>query len=294
MNTNWEYYKIFYYVVHYGSFTKAGRALGSNQPNVTRAINKLESELQTRLVVRSHHGITLTEDGQKFYQHIEKAMKQITEGEALLNHPQRSRHITIAVTPIAMKLHVFHFLTIFHRQYPDISLNILNMNTAQAIKAAENNQADLAIVTSPLNETTLNSAPLMRFADILIGGPQKKEWSMASHQLKDFQNIPFIGINTESMTHIYLTKIFNRHHLHYHTAIEVSSVDQIVPFVKADFGLAFIPEPIVRSDIKKGDLFQIPLHDILPQRSIVLISGSTLSPEAKHFRSELLTYKKRK
>ena len=42
MNVNFEYYKIFYYVAKYGSFTKAARALGSTQPNVTRAMNCLE------------------------------------------------------------------------------------------------------------------------------------------------------------------------------------------------------------------------------------------------------------
>lgn len=31
MNVNFEYYKIFYYVAKYGSFTKAARALGSTR-----------------------------------------------------------------------------------------------------------------------------------------------------------------------------------------------------------------------------------------------------------------------
>ncbi len=36
MDVNFEYYKVFYYVARYKNFTKLS-ALGSGQPNVTRA-----------------------------------------------------------------------------------------------------------------------------------------------------------------------------------------------------------------------------------------------------------------
>ena len=39
MDVNFEYYKVFYYVAKYKNFTKAAHALGSGQPNVTRAMN---------------------------------------------------------------------------------------------------------------------------------------------------------------------------------------------------------------------------------------------------------------
>ena len=47
MNVNFEYYKIFYFVAKYGNITKAATALGSNQPNVTRIIKLLESQLNS-------------------------------------------------------------------------------------------------------------------------------------------------------------------------------------------------------------------------------------------------------
>ena len=41
-NVNLEYYRIFYHVAKYENFTKAARILGSNQPNVTTAMNRME------------------------------------------------------------------------------------------------------------------------------------------------------------------------------------------------------------------------------------------------------------
>ena len=65
MNVNFEYYKIFYYVAKYGSFTKAARALGSTQPNVTRAMNCLEQQLHNTLFIRTNRGIQLTPEGEQ-------------------------------------------------------------------------------------------------------------------------------------------------------------------------------------------------------------------------------------
>lgn len=40
-----DYYRIFYYVAQYKSFSKAAEVMGNNQPNITRCMNILENEL---------------------------------------------------------------------------------------------------------------------------------------------------------------------------------------------------------------------------------------------------------
>ena len=61
MYVDWEYYKIFYYVAKYQNFTRAARVLGNNQPNITHAMNRLESQLNCLLFIRSNRGVTLTD-----------------------------------------------------------------------------------------------------------------------------------------------------------------------------------------------------------------------------------------
>jgi len=53
MYVNYEYYRIFYAVAQWQNFTRAAQELGSNQPNVTRAMNRLEAETGCKLFVRS-------------------------------------------------------------------------------------------------------------------------------------------------------------------------------------------------------------------------------------------------
>ena len=56
MYVDWEYYKIFYYVAKYQNFTRAARVLGNNQPNITHAMNRLESQLNCTLIERTQGG----------------------------------------------------------------------------------------------------------------------------------------------------------------------------------------------------------------------------------------------
>ena len=59
-----DYYRIFYYVAKYKSFSKAAKFLHNNQPNITRCMNIMESELGCTLFIRSHRGIKLTPEGE--------------------------------------------------------------------------------------------------------------------------------------------------------------------------------------------------------------------------------------
>ena len=61
MNVNYEYYRLFYYVCKYHSITRAANVLRMSQPNVTRALNRLEEQLGCKLLVRSTRGVTMTQ-----------------------------------------------------------------------------------------------------------------------------------------------------------------------------------------------------------------------------------------
>ena len=80
-----DYYRIFYYVAKYKSFSKAARMLDNNQPNITRCMNILESELDCKLLKRSHKGITLTPEGNTLYSQDRKSTRLNS------SHPSSSR-----------------------------------------------------------------------------------------------------------------------------------------------------------------------------------------------------------
>ena len=105
MNVSYDYYKIFYYVARYKSFSKAANILGSNQPNITRAVKILENQLGCTLFVRSNRGVTLTAEGEKLLAHITIAIEEIQKGEDKLAHDKNLEGGSISISISETALH---------------------------------------------------------------------------------------------------------------------------------------------------------------------------------------------
>ena len=127
MYVDWEYYKIFYYVAKYQNFTKAARVLGNNQPNITHSMNRLESQLNCVLFIRSNRGVTLTPEGEMLYSRIASAAVQIQDAEEELSASATLEHgaISISATETALNIYLSEKLRAFHTEYPGIRLRMI-------------------------------------------------------------------------------------------------------------------------------------------------------------------------
>ena len=123
---SFEYYRFFYFVAQYKSFTKAAEILNNNQPNITRCMNILENELECKLFVRSNRGVTLTPEGEKLFQHVAIAYEQLSTAESELKKDKslESGLITIGASETALRLLLLDRLETFHAQYPGVRLPI--------------------------------------------------------------------------------------------------------------------------------------------------------------------------
>ena len=65
MDISYDYYRTFYYVAKYKSFTGAAEALLNSQPNITRTMKKLEKEL-IRLADQRQLNVIFTTGGTGF------------------------------------------------------------------------------------------------------------------------------------------------------------------------------------------------------------------------------------
>ena len=97
-----DYYRIFYYVAQYKSFSKAADVMGNNQPNITRCMNILENELGCKLFIRSNRGVQLTIEGERLFEHVSIAIEQLVSGE---NELQRYRSVFQRILQIMKNFH---------------------------------------------------------------------------------------------------------------------------------------------------------------------------------------------
>ena len=79
MQENLSLYYIFYIVSRTGNISQAAKELYISQPAISRAIKKLEDNLDTILFKRSYRGVTLPPDGQLLYEKEKAAFQLLTE-----------------------------------------------------------------------------------------------------------------------------------------------------------------------------------------------------------------------
>ena len=273
-NVNLEYYRIFYHVAKYENFTKAARILGSNQPNVTRAMNRLEEEIGCVLFIRTNRGIRLTPEGEHLYAYVKGAMAQIHQAEEELSalNSLTSGSVSIGASETALNSYLLDILKDFHLEYPHIRIRISNNTTRTALAAVKNGEVDFAVVTTPAEaEAPLRSIPLLSFRELLVGGRTFTALSGQALPLSELKHYSLIGLERDTVTYSFYENLFFRYHLEIEPDIQVATTDQLIALVRSELGLAFIPEPVVRELIARSEIVKIPTLEEIPSRSVCLV-----------------------
>lgn len=293
MNVNVDYYRIFYYVAKYGNFTKAARALGNSQPNVTRAMNCLEQQLQCTLFIRTNRGVQLTPEGERLYVRVSAAMAQLFAAEEELGASTGLSHgsISIGATETALNIFLLEKLKNFHMEYPGIRLKLYNHSTPQAVKAVKSGKIEFAVVTTPVEiKPPLKKIVLQPFREILVGGKTFTALGSQVLSLAEVKNYPMICLGRETMTYQFYSRLFLEHCLELTPDTEVATTDQILPLVKCELGLAFLPEKIAEEAIARHEIVPIALREPVPERQICMVYDAehSLNAATRQLRNMIL------
>ena len=276
MNSNFEYYKIFYYVAKYENLTKAATALKTSQPAVTRTIHKLEGELGCRLFTRSKTGMKLTPEGRTFYGYVAAGCAQFFKGENDLSKliSQENGTIYISATETALHCYLFQAMEEFNSLYPNVRFKILNNSTTESVNAVKEGKVDLAFVSANLQVAKpLRMKILRKYRDILIAGKRFEELKAGKEELslKELVSYPWISLTAETISRRFLNEYFEKNSLTFTPDMELATTDMILPAVKHNLGLGFIPAEFADSELKSGQVFEIKVKEKLPERNIILI-----------------------
>ncbi len=270
----YDYYRIFYYAAKYRSFTRAAEILLSSQPNVTRAMNNLEQELGCRLFVRSNRGIALTPEGERLYGHVRIAWEQLLAGEYELSRERRleSGYVSIGASEIALHELLLPVLRKFRLTYPGIHIQVTNHSTPQAVAAVKSGLVELAVVST--DQTSMKPLSLTRlsdFRDILAAGPSYRRLKGRSLSIRELAGYPLICLGRNTASYEFYNRLFAEHETILEPAVEAATTDQILPMIRYDLGLGFIPESFAREALEQGEILALKLEEEIPCRHICLL-----------------------
>lgn len=275
MDINFEYYKIFYYVAKYGNITKAAAALGSNQPNVTRVIKLLESQLNCRLFAREPRGVSLTEEGERLYSHVESAYRQLIHAQEEIGGRDLAGGgiIEIGATETALHLFLLDAMRDFKLEYPKIRIKVHNHTTPEILKYIAAGKLDFAVITTPFHvPDSFQCDNVCDFQEILVGGTQYEYLGKGKISLPELRQYPWVGLGRGTATHDLYKDFFIEHDVDMQLDMEVATSDLLLPLIQNNLGIGFVPERLALPLLNKKILVQIPIDCDSPMRSLKLIS----------------------
>lgn len=149
-------------VATYKSFVAAAEKCFVTQPTLSMQIQKLEEELGVKLFDRNKHPIAITAMGEAIVEQARIVLAECDKIHELIQNQQNnvSGTFKLAVIPTVAPYILPSLLEHYAVAFPDVKLQVKEMETDQIIVALRNNEIDAALLSTPLEENDIKEYPL--------------------------------------------------------------------------------------------------------------------------------------
>lgn len=161
---------VFVAVVENGGFSAAARTLGISKSAVSKRINQLEANLGVRLLHRTTRKLSLTEAGERYFEHAAQALTAAGQAEdavtELQGEPQGNLKIS---SPMSFgRLHVAPLIPKLLQRYPKLQIDLVMDDRKVDLVAGG---FDVAIRAGNLPASTLIARKLAPVRQVLCASP---------------------------------------------------------------------------------------------------------------------------
>jgi LysR family hydrogen peroxide-inducible transcriptional activator len=149
-------------VATYKSFVAAAEKCFVTQPTLSMQIQKLEEELGIKLFDRNKHPIAITAMGEAIVEQAKVILSECDKIYELIQNQQNTLGgvFRLAVIPTVAPYIIPGLLEKYVAHFPDVKLQVKEMETKQITQALKNNEIDAGLLSTPLEEGSLKEYPL--------------------------------------------------------------------------------------------------------------------------------------
>ncbi len=145
-----------------GSFSAAAQKLGVTQPALSLQVQKLEEELEFKLLDRSRRPLQFTEEG-KYFHHksieILKMVEQLKQISFEISEEVKG-NLQIGIIPTLAPYLVPLFINELNNSYANLQINIAELKTEEIIAKLKQGDLDCGILSTPIETNGILFEPL--------------------------------------------------------------------------------------------------------------------------------------
>ncbi|WP_439672036.1 DNA-binding transcriptional regulator, LysR family [Cupriavidus necator] len=277
-----------------GQFSMAATAEHVSQSAITNAVLALEQRLAVRLFERRPHGVTLTAEGHLFFQHARQILDSV---EDALREPRFQVHglqgsVRLAASYTVLGYFLPGLLARFRTNYPDIELDLLDMNRPDIERAVLAGEIELGIALLS------NLERPQRFQRHTLMRSRRQLWTSSSHpllaverpSLRDIAAYPYILITVDEAEESTL-RYWRSHRLAPKVAFRTGSMEALRGLVAHGFGVTVLSDMVYRPWSLEGKQIEArPIANAVPDMEVGMLwqPGRKLGKPADALREFLI------
>jgi len=282
-----ETLKVFCDVVETRSFSVAASQNFVTQSAVSQQIRTLEERYGRRLLERTRGNVQLTPAGEILYQVSKEIVQRYQDMEAQLQVVAQRVAGTVRVATVhsiglyELSVQIKRYL----KAYPQVHLHLEYSRSSKIYEDALRGQIDLGVVAYPSRRPQITVLPFREDRLVLACPPSHPLARHRQVSIRKLQGEHLVGYERDIPTRRETDRFLRRYGVEVRYVMELDNVETIKRVIEIGTGLAILPEPAVRPEVKNKTLVAVHLSDELFLRPLGIIhrQGKHFSPATEKF-----------
>ena len=272
MDISFDLLRTFKIVAQYENISKAAKILCVTQPSITKAIKKLEEQLNMILFVRDKKGMVLTDNGKTLYRYIIDSINTLDNVELIAKNINLNDvgRIRIGAGDSVTKNLLKRTIVDYKKLHPGIAIEISNRSSEHLYDDLRYGRVDIIFINSTIiiNENKYNSFKLLDIEDCFFTNKEMYEKVKNITNLKSILSENLIVQNERYDTRTFLESICIKNNIQLKPTIELDRHNLLVEFVKEGLGIGFATKQYIQNYLDSGELVELNVNFNIQKRFI--------------------------
>lgn len=257
-------------LIDHRHFGKAAEACFVSQPALSMQIKKLEQHLGVQLLERTNKSVMLTAIGAELGEHARQVLGQVDNMKDIARQAADpyGGELKLGIFPTLAPYLLPHIAPLLAKQFPRLSLYLLEEQTGSLLQKLTHGKIDAAILALPVTENGLQSLPLFT-EDFLLAVPNHHAFAKKkSIQQEDLAGEQLLLLEDGHCLREQALSLCYRLQAKEHQNFRATSLETLRHMVAAGVGMTLIPQLACK---KNDGIVYIPFKGIAPKREIGIV-----------------------
>ncbi|MFD1796631.1 LysR family transcriptional regulator [Paracoccus aurantiacus] len=252
--------QVFLSVVDSGSFSAAARQMRMTPSTVSKLIGRIEARLGVRLLERSTRRLSLTDEGQAYYERSQALLAELEEIEAELSRGSAGMGGTVRVSASVGfgMVAIQPLLPDFWNEYPNITIDL---SLSDEIVDLYLERTDIAFRVGTLTSSSLTAIKIGTSPRKIIGSPDYLKARGVPNTVEDLAGHDYLGMNFRRTSPLWPLREQPGFTDGQSGRLLANNGESVRRLALAGMGLARMGEFHIRDDLRNGRLVEV-LSDV--------------------------------